>query len=296
MKNSILISIVLISTLVACGKKENNEEDVSVGSEEAAVESGITMIGGLADDQSGSSLALKSEVNNPYPNFMDILAPKAYAANCSRAFFQGCSSGVKSISYDGCEIPGTSKLLDGEVALTYTDSTCSLANNGESVTRTYDIQMSGIRGGVIGYSSAIQKDYREEEYGGGGRITRTPSGWEIDILGRHAQLTFRNREIYNTSIRTLSPVEVTGSLSRTSRLINGGQIEVSHNKAEFTATMTPNNLQWTGSCCHPTSGTLDVVYSGNITGQAIVTFGSVCGQATVDKDGQSKSIQLSYCE
>jgi hypothetical protein len=295
MKNSIL-TLTLLSLVVACGKKQENEESLSVDSLEAVVESGVTMISGMADEQSGSSLALKSNSNEMRPKVLDFILPTAYAVNCTRAFYQSCDNGIKSIDYSSCDIPGTSRSLDGQIQLSYSDLSCSLSNDGDSVTRTYDLSITGVRGGQISHSSSEQKDYREEVYGGGGRLTRTAAGWDLDILGRHSQLNFRGREIYDTSIRTLNTIEITGSLSRANRLITSGQIEVNHNKAEFTATMTPNNLQWTSSCCHPTSGSLNVVFSGSRTGNATVTFGEACGIATVDNDGQSNSIQLSYCE
>lgn len=295
MKSLILIALVMSVTL-GCSKKEEDGSSLTVNSVEAVVESGVTMLSGMADEESGSSLALETKANELKPSiFEQAFVSRAYADSCSRAYYQSCSSGVRSVDYNACTVPYTLRSLNGNVTLTYSDSSCSMATTGNTTTRTYNIDITGTRGGKISHSSDTYTDYSGDAYGGGGRLTKTGSGWNLDILGRHTQFTYNGLEIFNVSTRTLSPVSVTGSLSRSSRVMSGGQIEVNHNLAAFTATMVPQNLQWSGSCCHPISGSLDVTFSGSKTGTATVTFAG-CGTATVDQDGQSNSIQLLYCE
>lgn len=290
----ILLMTLLIAISLGCKKKQEEDSDLSVDPVEASVESGISMISGMADDQAGSAYAFNSK-NTPTSIWEVILGEKAYAATCSRAFYASCNSGLKSASFNQCEIMGTAATLYGNVNLTYSDSSCSLISNGNSVTRTYNIEINGPRGGKISHSSDNRTDYRSTSYGGGGRLTKTVSGWGADILGRNSVLTFRGRTIFDVSVRTLNQVSISGSLSRASRVVNGGQIEVNHNVAGFTSVITPSNLQWNNTCCYPVSGSLSVSYSGSKTGSATVTF-SGCGSASVNQSGQVSSINMSYCE
>jgi hypothetical protein len=292
-----LILLLAITGLIsACGKKTKTDDEVnalSVDPVEATVESGITIVSAMADDQSGSSYAFQTK---PSKSIWEVLlGQKAYAAACARAFFSSCDSGIKSAIYNACEISGTAYSITGQVSLTYSNASCALANDGDYVNRTFDLDISGPRGGVVSHSSANASDYRGTSYGGGGQLTKTSSGWEIDVLGRHSAMTFRNRNLYNVSVRTLSPINITGSLSRTARVVSGGQLEVNHNLAEFTAVFTPTDLAWNGSCCHPVSGSIAVNYSGSKTGSATVTFNG-CGSASIDEDGQQRTIEFSYCE
>lgn len=291
----IILLLAVMGLMSACGKKntEENSSSLEVDPVEAAVESGITMVSGMADEQSGGSFALQSV--SPTSIWEVMLGPKAYAANCVRPYYSSCSSGVKSAVYDACDIAGTSRTITGHATLTYSHMSCTLASNGDTVTRTYDIDISGPRGGVVSHSSDSGTDYRGSTYGGGGRLTKTAGGWDAEILGRHSAMTFRGHNVFNVSVRTLVPLNVSGSLARASRVVSGGQLEVNHNIAQFTAVISPTNLTWTNSCCHPVSGSLSVNYSGSKSGSATVTF-TGCGSATVNEGGQQKTIELSYCE
>lgn len=280
--------------LAACSKKSDDAATVDAGlnSSESAVEAGITVVSGMADEQSGASLALRSEKRaSPWA----MLLPEAVAANCTRAVSSTCSSGVRGVVYGDCAVPGTLRTLSGRVDLTYSQANCSLAVTNDTVTREYNVEISGPRGGVYTLSSANATDYNGQTYGGGGELTKTAGGWEIDILGRHARFDRNGNNWMNVSVRTLTPLQVTGGLGRASRTVNGGQLQVNHNIAKFTAVFTPSNLQWTASCCHPTSGQLGVTYSGSKTGSATVTFNG-CGSAELSEGGQTSTISLSYCE
>lgn len=293
MKRILLFSLLVVLS-VGCKKKAEDDSDLSVDPVEASVESGLTMVSGMADDQAGTAYALNSKPE-PASIWKIILGEKAYAATCQRALYASCSGGVRSANYNQCDIMGTAANLYGQVSLTYSDAACSMAANGNTVTRTYNIEINGPRGGQISHSSDNRSDYRGTSYGGGGRLTKTASGWNAEILGRNSVLSFRGRTIFDVSVRTLSAMGLTGSLSRSSRVLSGGQLEINHNVAGFTAIMSPTNLQWNNTCCHPVSGSLSVTYSGSKTGNATVTF-SGCGSASVNQGGQVSTINMSYCE
>jgi hypothetical protein len=158
------------------------------------------------------------------------------------------------------------------------------------------LSIVGPRGGTVTNASSTSSDYTGASYGGGGRLTKTASGYDLDILGKHKSLTYNSKSIFNISIRTLSTMQVTGGLSRSSRTLNGGQLQINHNLAKFTATIVPTNLQYSNTCCHPISGSLALTYSGSKTGSATITFSSGCGVASKTENGQSSQVELSYCE
>lgn len=293
MKQILLLSLILTMS-IGCKKKLEEDTDLTVDPVEASVESGVSMISGMSDEQAGTSYAFQSQ-KIPTSIWEVLLGEKAYAATCTRALYASCNSGVRTASFNQCDVSGSSATLYGDVTLTYSDAACGLSSNGNTVTRTYNIEINGPRGGKIAHSSDNRSDYRGTSYGGGGRLTKTVSGWGLDILGRNSVLTFRGRSIFDVSVRTLSQVSISGSLSRASRLVTGGQIEVNHNMAGFTSVITPSNLQWSNSCCYPVSGSLSVSYSGSKTGSATVTF-SGCGSASVNQGGQVSSVNMSYCE
>ncbi|MCB0365158.1 MAG: hypothetical protein H6624_10565 [Bdellovibrionaceae bacterium] len=287
----LLVAIVAVSILlVGCG---DNQDDALDSTFELSAESMITALSGSADDHSGESYA---SANLRKQNIADLFLPKAYAATCTRAALETCSSGVKTATYSNCDISGTLLSLDGSVTLTYSDSGCGMASASDNVARTYDYTITGPRGGNLQVFSTALTDYRGTSISGGGKLTNTGSAWEIQVLGKNKILkTAAGVTIMSHSIRTLSNVTVTGGLSRASRVMNGGQVEVNHNLAKFTAVYTPNNLQWSSTCCHPVSGNLSVTFDGTVTGTGSVVFNG-CGSATISKDDKERTITLSYCE
>lgn len=287
MKKSFLI--ITIPFLVNCGR----EVVTSVEVDETAitVESATSLLSGLADDQSGDSYAEFKRAPSP----LQLIIEQAWAASCVRPIYSSCSSSIRTQTFSSCEVGSTALKMSGQVSLVYSNSMCSLATQGSTVTRSYDVTFSGVRGGSLSISSQSKADYKGNSYGGGGRITTQSNGWTIEILGKHKTLTMGGMDVADVSIRTLAPINITGSLSRVSRVVNSGQIEVNYNRAESTALLVPTNLQWSSSCCHPVSGTMSLSWSGSRQGTSSITF-SGCGQASVNENGQVRYIELSYCE
>lgn len=290
MKNQVIFLIFAASVFSACAPQEETIT-LSMDSDAVVIDSAASLLGGVADEQDGASYSMST----PVPWKSQALIPIAYASSCSRPVYNSCMAGVKSESYVNC-VPGlTSFTLNGTATLTYSNGTCSLSSIGSSVTRTYNLTLQGPRGGTVSLTSNSKADYNGNSYGGGGRLTVTGAGWNMEILGKHKSFVFKTLNLYDVSMRTLSPINVTGSLSRASRVLNSGQLQVNHNNAGFTALLTPQSLGWNNSCCYPVSGSLGVTFSGSRSGSATVSFPS-CGQARVTENGQSKDIQLSYCE
>lgn len=280
-----------LSLILAACAEQDTQSDSTVDPAEVSVESAVALISGINDEQAGSAFAVRTPVNWKQA----VLLPQAFASNCLRAVYSPCVSGVRSAQYSSCSAGLANYSMNGNVALSYSNSTCDLGSLGASVNRTYAVTVEGPRGGQLLVTSQSRADYNNQTYGGGGRLTTTVNGWNLEVLGKHKTLSYRGRTLFDVSIRTLSPIAVTGSLSRASRNVNSGQLQVNHNLAKLTSTITPQNLQWNNSCCHPISGSLAVSWTGSRTGSATVTFSS-CGQAELSSNGQTQNITLSYCE
>lgn len=283
--------------LAGCrAEKEDAIDDFSTDTQADVVESGVTMLQGMADDASGSSFAFKQD-NSKFMIAQRLLLNSALAANCGRAFSQACNVGVKSINYSGCEI-GSAFSLSGFVTLTYSNNSCNL-DVGENVLRTYNHTISGPRGGAIQTTSELRADYRGTQIGGGGRISKTAATeWQIDVLGKHKIGSRNGRTLFDVSVRTTTPIAIAGSLSRSGRSVSSGALEVNHNRAGFTAVFSVVNgqpLVWNNSCAHPVSGQLSAVYSGSVSGSGTITF-TGCGNAQLSKDGSTRTLTMGYAE
>ena len=298
MKTKIYLLAALLFT-TACAEKDVATLDTTVSATDASAEAAIQAIGGVADEQEGSSFAaVRSERDGKWSAIAALLTPPAQAAGaCARARFQACVNGVRSIDYASCSIAGSAFLLSGNVTLTYSTPACLLDSVGDSVTRTYDVTVTGPRRGrVRNFSSNKTSGVDGSSIGGGGRLTKTASGWDAEVLGRNVVGSMPNgRTLFDISVKTTSPVQISGNLARAGRVLNGGAIEVHHNLAGFKATYVPSQVQYSNNCCHPVSGSWSVTYSGSITGSASIMFNG-CGNATLTRGGVASALELTYCE
>lgn len=289
--NKLTCALILVSIFTGCAKQSTEESDLVISTTTAEVESGSTAVASILDEQAGSNYAVTTPANK---SIFEHVVPKSYAANCMRPYFSICNAGVKAATYSSCEVGAFT--LSGSAQLQYSQNSCSMNMTGDSVTRTYNLERVGPRGGTLNVSSDTKADYRGSlSYGGGGRITKTVAGFSLDVLGKHKALKVRDRAVYDISIRTISPLQIVGGLERANRTIQSGQLEVNHNRAGQTAVWTYNNVQFSSQCCHPVSGTIDINWSGAKTGQAQMTFQG-CGLAQVTEGGQSTQVEMSYCE
>ena len=288
--NKLSYSLILLLA-VGCAKKITEDTELSIPATTAEVESGSSAVTALLDEQAGSNYAMSTA---PQKSILEFITSKAYAATCMRPSFSACQSGIKAATYNGCEIG--SATISGTAQLQYSQAGCTMNATNDMVTRTYSLERSGLHGGSLLTTSSAQSDYRGgAAYGGGGRLTKTASGFSLDILGKHKALTFRGKSVYDISIKTIAPLLVSGGLDRSNRNIQSGQLEINHNRAGRTAVWTYNNVQFSSQCCHPVSGTIDIVWSGSKTGSAQMTFQG-CGLAQVTEGGQSSQVEMSYCE
>lgn len=300
----ILNALVLLGAAFSVSCKGVDEQ---VGSQSVvsdpqteALESAMTVVSGQADDATGGTFALQTTSMSSKVAQLSValFGDSARASNCGRAFDQACNTsvGTKSITYTDCAVGSRPFTLNGSVTLTYSNNSC-LLNVGDSVVRTYDHTIAGPRGLSIETTSVLRADYRGTQIGGGGRLSHTgANSWTIDILGKHKIGSFRDRSIFDVSVRTTTPVAISGSLARSGRTVSSGALEVNHNRAQFTATyQVTQPLVWNSSCCHPVSGALSATYAGSLSGSGTVSFNG-CGSADLTKDGVTRTLSIGYCE
>ena len=282
-----LLLALFFSSLSGCGDSNNLSTDIT-----ETLESGISALSGVIDDHNGTSV-LQSQLNSTSISSL-ALCSRAQSSSCS-----GTPAKNKEAIYSSCSLGIFGLTVSGNVNLEYSSSSvCSggLTSNADSVTRTYDYSITGPRGGTLRVFSSPQDNYNNVSISGGGRLTKTASGWDIEILGKNKTLkTVAGREIMNHSVRTTSAIQITGGLSRDSRVAQGGGLEVMHNLAEFTATHSFDQLVWDNTCCHPTSGTITTSLTGAYTGTATTEF-TDCGIAKVTMEEKSRTLDLTYCE
>lgn len=295
-KSTILIFLALLLT-TAC-KPDSELSELTFDDTSNTMEAATSAMTAVIEDDQGGTYAFENRPKSDQyltPIFNELL-PQAIASNeCARPYFQSCESGVKSAIYNGCSVGTRGASYSGEATLSYSDSSCQMLSYGDYVVRTYDIVFTGPKGFTkINISSEPSQNYLGETHSGGGRLTKTATGYELEVLGRNQQVNFNGRLVASQSIKTTTPIQVVGGLARTSRLINGGELVVSRNLAKYKAKFTPNNVQYSNSCCHPVSGSLSITYEGSKTGSATLTFLG-CGSAQYEKDDLKRDVTLSYC-
>lgn len=310
------ISVILMSLLLAnCSQKSldaqvgqaslspNNPNNpsqeattLSQAEAELSVEAAVTSMGSMMDEfRSGSRLGLQSQSSL---GASGLSMQRAMSPTCAPAFMQACNNGVKEMNFSNCNVLGRVE-ISGNISLDFSNTSCGIQNAGDQVVRTYDVSFLSTRRNIrLEASSADQADYRGEVYGGGGMLTRTNTGYEIEILGDHRLLDKLDKgenDPIEVSSRTLEqPIVIDGDIQQRDLRLRSGVLEVNHNTAQYTAVIAANNLQWTSSCCHPIGGSMTLDVTGSRSGSGSLTF-NACGDATLDINGNVRDIDLDIC-
>jgi hypothetical protein len=291
-----IFAVLLISS---CG----SEDEVAESNEVAqVVQSAVNTIGGVGDDMSSgtefssASTSGSSSANAPTP--VDIYAT---CDSQGRAVDKACPSGVKTVSYGGCTLGSSSAELSGSVTLTYSDdSNCDIAQSSENVERLVnDLTVDFSSGAQLVSTMASETNYEGASLGGATTLTTVTAGtgWTVNVSGHHFYFDLASGlRLFDTTVYTPTPVGITASLARGTREMDGGEIQIFHNNAEFTTSLQPNSVTWGDtSCCFPTSGSMSISLSGSRSGTGTVTFGSSCGSISIEIDGETSSASLSNC-
>jgi hypothetical protein len=80
-------------------------------------------------------------------------------------------------------------------------------------------------------------------------------------------------------------------------VITGGTLVVQHNLANYSVSLTPDNLTWTPTCNCPSSGSLTgtVTSTGPDDGKSATVTLTGCGTADVAINGETESVTLDRC-
>jgi hypothetical protein len=281
---TVLVVAMMVAAAAGCRKKDEADQiGESVGEAMSSLDESIA--GGAATAMFPYR-HVPDELKGPlWRRAMDSVIPSAYAATCWEPTFSACNaSGVRSKDFGGCTIGGAT--LDGTVTLTFNRPLCVVLTDGDAVTRTADLTLTGLYGGTLEVTSP----------GGGQTLTKTAAGFDYTVGGMERVLTGPGgRTVFDIATRTTAPIVVTGS-SRADLKIVSGSLEVDHKIAGYKVTLTADNLAWTSSCNCATSGTLTgTVSGGRFDGKSASVTLTGCGEADVTIGGETEMVLLDRC-
>jgi hypothetical protein len=221
---------------------------------------------------------------SPWRRAWDAVVPSAYAASCWTPTFSACNAGVRTKDYGDCSLGLAT--LSGTATLTFTQPACTIAADGDAVTRTADLTLTGLYGGTLEVTSP----------GGGQTLTRTAAGFNYSVGGMERVLTGPGgRKLVDIVTSTTAPIVVTGS-SRADLTIVSGTFVLDHKLAGYKVTLTADNLAWTSTCNCASSGTLTgMVAGGKHDGKSASVTITACGEAEVTIDTETVSVMLDRC-
>jgi hypothetical protein len=282
--------VVATLAIAGCPKRDGDDESGQIGAAvgEAMASLDEAVAGGTTTAMRSRVPMLRTpmELRGPlWRRALDSVVSSAYAASCWGSTFTACDNGVRTMDFAACTIgPST---LDGTVTLSFTrTAACVLLTDGDAVTRTADFTLTGPYGGTLTVTSP----------GGGQTVTRTAAGFNYTVGGMQRVLRGPSgRELFNVSTRTTAPIVVTGS-TRTDLVIASGSLEINHNLANYTVTLTAQNLTWTPTCNCASSGTLTgTVAGGRFDGKSASVTITGCGEADVTLGDETESVTLDRC-
>ncbi len=314
-----ILVLAAAMTLLSCNGKST---DTTTGDDDSSVAGFVqSSIGTVSDALSQDSVSTFSQQASLLPtqnselvesaeltSSSSALLPKA-ACSSAGSSFGSCTSGVKNRSFGGCSRTGSSGdtvTVNGSASLTFSDSGCSMATDGNYFTRTvsnhYVTLTSGYKiltftsAGVVDATTISTSDLTTWDgltKVGGTKVKKTTGGLSIQILGVH-RWGLRSTGVvgFKHTIYTpdSSPISVIGSGTSGSPYTVSGTVTVAHNRASVNVSTTYNNVGYVpSSCCYPTSGTM-TYQLGSATSRTI-TFTSTCGSITVD----STAVTLPAC-
>ncbi len=280
---TLIFSMLLLS--VACSKQNHDSSSTSSDPLADSIQSAVNGVSGASDDASNEPV-VAAQGFNP----LKLLINDAYAGACSRILQnQGGGNCVRDVN---CEVGQFN--WTGTVELSYANgSSCSFSGIGDYFIRTVNFTRSAPRGNVE-TSSDNFANYEGTTIGGGTRVEKTATGYQVDMLGQRKVLTSTNKGVlFDVSISSSSPL-VLNKLARSGRIISSGTLDVYHNRAKFKASHVFNNLTWSANCCYPTSGSMTITLSGSRTESGTVNFNG-CGNVTSDF-ATTRSFTLAHCE
>ncbi len=288
----ILIFFLSVTTLISC-KSDDGVDSIDI--QELAQQ-----VGGLmsAVDETGgqdgniSFLNQEKEIfarklKQPVKTYSikDALITKAFAAQCSEVnTFSSCSANQIIRDFDECLVGGA--LFTGTVNLTFNDNgnACQINDDGESVTRAPNFNISGTRGGEMEVTTSGNT---------GQTLTRTSAGtYSFSNDGIRRRIRISGVTIFDFETTTGSPIAIQGS-SRTNRVITGGSLETRNILSGRECEISPSNVTWASNCTCATSGS----WTGSCSeGEEVAISITGCGTAQIVVGEESRDLTFYRCE
>jgi hypothetical protein len=205
-------------------------------------------------------------------------------ATCAGLPFSACAAGQRRRKLEGCYLGWG--YLEGEVALQFDDAACSLASEGQAVTRTADLRLRGPRVGTL----RLQAD------GGGVRLVRRAGGFEVTVPGlRRTQVDDAGATVLDVRARTTAGLTLSGE-GRAGRVLALEGLEVEDVRGGLTWTVMPGaRLTWDAECNCASSGVLEARAAGERRGRLRLELVG-CGKGRLSVDGgDGEEIILDRC-
>lgn len=286
----ILFGMALLLSSMSCRKNSSTEVDI----QETAQQLGDTMAS--IDEAGGSSgvLSLRESSRKTFARFapdeiqrnslFDLAIPEAEATTCSVAStFGTCSSGTVVRNFGGCTVG--SAVFNGTVTFTRSSGSCSALSNGQSISRVPNFTITGRRGSTL----TVVKTGTHGQV-----LTRgaTANDWTFSNDGiRRYFSTSAGVTFLDFTTETTSAMTITGA-NRSGRVLNGGQLRVTHNITGVTCDYTPSAVTWGASCNCATSGTWSATCSDGRTSVLTLTG---CGTGSFSMGDQSENVTMDRC-
>ncbi len=296
-----LLVIYLALNLAACLKKQNEfAAEQSIDQDAYASEVFTESLSEKTSTDSAGNEQIESPfIENDIESGIADQAARSQIPICreeianSGCVVNGAASAI-TLTFRDCRLANTYAIANGEVTYLFNNASCSIRSDGDSVNRQFDINLNKLFRASAKLSTARHENYLGEVYGGGGILTNTVAGWEIEILGRYHQLkSAAGRVLADVSVHSEGKFEIlkTGG----GRTVSGGTLVIDHNLAKYTAKYSPRSLTWDTSCLCPVSGLVDITFSGSKNGSGSLEFLS-CGVAKISRgDGSSRKLEMPRC-
>jgi hypothetical protein len=212
------------------------------------------------------------------------ILPRSNALSCTSSTFSGCSSGVVTRTYSGCMIG--SATFSGTVTLNYSQSTCGMGSVGYYVTRNPSLTVTGLRGATLTVS-------KSGTYGQKVAVTASNT-LQFSNDGINRKFSLSGVTLFDFTTTTTSPITVTGTASRSGRVINGGTLHVVNNVTGVSCDYSPSNVTYSGTSCNcPSSG----AWSGSCTdGKTASLTITSCGTGVLKMGTQLTNLAFDSCD
>ena len=282
------ISLLAVLALISCAKEEDaadiQETAQQIGDVMASVdESGGTTNGSMVMMESHKRMmAAREKAAGSFAFLSSIgLLPSAQAVACKDTTFTGCASSQKVRDLGGCTIG--SATFTGDITLQFSDNTCVVDSDGDSVDRNPDFTVSGIRGSSL----AVAKTGTF-----GQRITRVTSGnFTFANDGIRRLFTLAGETLFDYTTRTTTAISIIGT-TRSDRIMTGGQLRVTNNISGVSCNYAPSNVTWASTRNCATSGTWTGTCSDGKDTSITVTG---CGTGTIVVGEESEALSFDRC-